>query len=194
MSFFALFILHICKLYCVKCIKSVNHDYVIAVELCEPACGGPATVGTSGAAGPSSVPPPLENNAHSPPYDLRRKSPPHFSQHGDLSTCNNIQCTSMNTASTCNPTYSTSTTISSTIVSPASLSTSTMLPSRKRSRRSCSACHDSEFFNLPFVGVIGNTGCKLFQIIFQVQITLAHHITCNTSFLMKYCSRYSNIY
>lgn len=103
-------------------------------------------MGTSGASGPSSVPPPLENNAHSPPYDLRRKSPPHYSQNGELSTCSNVQCTNANTASACNSTYSTST-IASTTVTPSSAASfnSAMLPSRKRSRRSCSACHDSEY-------------------------------------------------
>ncbi|XP_065226353.1 F-box only protein 11 isoform X2 [Planococcus citri] len=119
-----------------------------STELCEPACGGPATVGTSGAAGPSSVPPTIENNAHSPPYDLRRKSPPHYSQHGDASTCNNIQCTSANTASACNPTYSTSTVASTTVTPPSTTVSSTAMlpPSRKRPRRSCSSCHDSTNF------------------------------------------------
>lgn len=101
-------------------------------------------MGTSGAAGPSSVPPPIENNAHSPPYDLRRKSPPHYS-HGDLSTCSNIQCTSTNTATTCNSTYSTSTTASSAVTASVTTSNLPVLP-RKRARRSCSACHDSKFY------------------------------------------------
>lgn len=136
----------------------------------EPACGGPATTGNSGAAGPSSVPSVAEN-MHSSPYDLRRKSPTHYSNPDPALCLHSSSSSSLNSASNItniretssqplnltpllattatNVTSSSGSTAScnttSTVSSSSNNDNDVMLPARKRSRRSYSSYPESAY-------------------------------------------------
>lgn len=101
---------------------------IISVEPCEPPCppmpnanemmhAHTASASSSGAS-TSASPPSAPPPCHHPPYDLRRKSPPHHDS---------------NTPSTSSP-------------PTAYAHAYTVLPARKRPRRSCSASNESKFY------------------------------------------------
>ena len=123
------------------------------IEPCEPSCpipnqnipaplapgAGGGGGGAGGGAGPSSAVAPSASGstvpAHHSPYDLRRKSPSHHE--GGPSTS---AATAGSPTSPATPT------------APAQICyASTMLPARKRPRRTCSASYDSKISNLLYL-------------------------------------------